>query len=1008
MSAMTIYSPTISMTLPDGTTAKRAEAGEQRIARNIGVVSGNVAGSWFDNPVQQVQHYRTVVYKCVDFIAAAFADCPPQIVKCVDQKEKAEYQKALVDWRRGRRAYPEPRRFYRSDLILKAIGTVKQHEDYEHVDDSDPVAKLVRDPNEPQTGYPFWYLACVYYVLCGRCYIYKSRNPDTGEVVALYNIPAHWVRPVCLGFNRMVDYYEVNPYRGTTTASSFKDLIFRPEDLICIGKPSPAHPLAVTSATMTYAAEIDTYDQITAAQYSQNNNQARISAVLQPDAGALNLSDETIYRIESIFVSQYTGPRNAGRVAILEPGWSLVPPPTVESMQLMQSKEIQERIVIEGFGLDKSYWDVNSSTYSGSGEVKRKLRAQVLGRILKPFSESLTERLAREDFDDDYRLIYPEDAVQSPEERRADLQLLSNEGAITKNELRTAMGWEPYDDPAADQLMADAAQMPIGSGVSDWDAEGGKVKEDEKTEEASKKGSAAAAPNLKSIAETLAGMGIVTKRMESIAGEPIDGDWTKFAEHSGTLGIPREEMPQIKSIHRGALVNFLEARQVATSEGEVPAVSLKPTQAEFSRKKVIEAKDREGLGDRAILASVDRYIVDGHHQWLAKRESYGNCRVIFLHMPIRQLLEIVREFPSVNVEKDFDPSKHPRGGDPKHPGRFSVAAGAASKKAERTGKKEDHVAAAKAHRKASEKWGSRGAKSDDQEEAIEAMSYHDAKAKAHEGKGKRPNPKSGNKKPAGSKKPAGDYRDREKNKSKQETAKKNYVAANRREQDIADACEEWVAKQLGTHKPASQNYPADTVELDAKGRKMVESGMTVEQAIASGAKVTGGVEIKSKIVGDGDKDVTMDSYAQCRKANWLDDHDCEENFHTVVPWLKGLKDPSDFEKAGFYYRRGIGGSMRCRDKKTGENLVYFCKDIQELKKMMAMPEDKLPSGSGRTDSHMLCSKNGRWLEVHGYGGDVAGRKGFMSKKQAYTGNKGQIQPDGSVATGRRTVYWAKK
>jgi hypothetical protein len=44
-------------------------------------------------------------------------------------------------------------------------------------------------------------------------------------------------------------------------------------------------------------------------------------------------------------------------------------------------------------------------------------------------------------------------------------------------------------------------------------------------------------------------------------------EWVAFPPDSGTLGIPRAEMPQIKGDHRGALMQFLEARGI-THESE--------------------------------------------------------------------------------------------------------------------------------------------------------------------------------------------------------------------------------------------------------------------------------------------------------------------------------------------------------------------------------------------------------------------------------------------------------
>lgn len=130
-----------------------------------------------------------------------------------------------------------------------------------------------------------------------------------------------------------------------------------------------------------------------------------------------------------------------------------------------------------------------------------------------------------------------------------------------------------------------------------------------------------------------------------IEGEPIDKEWTTFTPESGTKNIPRADMPQIKAEHRGAMVNFLDARGIAHEQVEVPAVDLKPTQAEFSPAKVEKAKGFTGT-DRSILISSDGHVLDGHHQWMAKRDTGEPVKAIRLDAPIDKLLPVVREFPS--------------------------------------------------------------------------------------------------------------------------------------------------------------------------------------------------------------------------------------------------------------------------------------------------------------------------------------------------------------------------
>ncbi|QJQ93903.1 MULTISPECIES: hypothetical protein [Halomonadaceae] len=136
---------------------------------------------------------------------------------------------------------------------------------------------------------------------------------------------------------------------------------------------------------------------------------------------------------------------------------------------------------------------------------------------------------------------------------------------------------------------------------------------------------------------------------ETIRGDSIDSEWTEFSDTSGTLNIPRTDMPQIKAEHRGALANFLSARGIVSSEETVPARSLHPTQREFSEERVQAAKDREG-GDRAILVSADGHVVDGHHQWLARADQGQDVRVIRLDAPIEQVLEAAHTFPSSETD----------------------------------------------------------------------------------------------------------------------------------------------------------------------------------------------------------------------------------------------------------------------------------------------------------------------------------------------------------------------
>lgn len=140
------------------------------------------------------------------------------------------------------------------------------------------------------------------------------------------------------------------------------------------------------------------------------------------------------------------------------------------------------------------------------------------------------------------------------------------------------------------------------------------------------------------------------KPLNAPAGQVDDaGDWHPFPAEMRSLGVPRAQMPQIRAEHRGAMVNFLNARGISHEQVEVPAESLRPTQREFSVPKVEKALEYQG-GNRSILISSDNYVLDGHHQWMAAALNGQPVQAIRLNAPIKQLVQTVHEFPSATVD----------------------------------------------------------------------------------------------------------------------------------------------------------------------------------------------------------------------------------------------------------------------------------------------------------------------------------------------------------------------
>lgn len=126
-----------------------------------------------------------------------------------------------------------------------------------------------------------------------------------------------------------------------------------------------------------------------------------------------------------------------------------------------------------------------------------------------------------------------------------------------------------------------------------------------------------------------------------------------FAPETGTLGIPRADMPQVPAQSHGGLVKHLNAQGIAHETTTVNAADLRPTQAEYSPSKVEAAKT--ATGDRAVIVSSDGHVIDGHHQALAAAEEGKPVKAIVLDAPVEQALEAVKNSPSAQSDWDNQP-----------------------------------------------------------------------------------------------------------------------------------------------------------------------------------------------------------------------------------------------------------------------------------------------------------------------------------------------------------------
>lgn len=119
-----------------------------------------------------------------------------------------------------------------------------------------------------------------------------------------------------------------------------------------------------------------------------------------------------------------------------------------------------------------------------------------------------------------------------------------------------------------------------------------------------------------------------------------------------TMGIPRNRMPQVKTADYPEYFKYLKDNGVNFKKIEnVKASQLKPIQGEFSKQGVEKQLNKisQNLEDsgKPLIASSDDYIIDGHHRWLAAKNTRRTVTIFKADIPVRELLELTLKFPKV-------------------------------------------------------------------------------------------------------------------------------------------------------------------------------------------------------------------------------------------------------------------------------------------------------------------------------------------------------------------------
>lgn len=123
-----------------------------------------------------------------------------------------------------------------------------------------------------------------------------------------------------------------------------------------------------------------------------------------------------------------------------------------------------------------------------------------------------------------------------------------------------------------------------------------------------------------------------------------------------TLGIERENMPQIEGKDYEHFLSYLRKKGASSKREKVAARTLKPIQKEFSKAGVEKSLERlrspEVDPRPPVIVSKDNYIIDGHHRWLAaKNAGVKDFEITRVNAPMSELLKMAHDYPRVTYKQ---------------------------------------------------------------------------------------------------------------------------------------------------------------------------------------------------------------------------------------------------------------------------------------------------------------------------------------------------------------------
>ena len=452
-----------------------AEPGEAVLSWMLGGYGGPGLwpGSWTSNRIEQVQHFRHFVWEAIQMTMRLATKEPPMVVRVTPKNDQLEHKMLTKNWLGGKGSRPPDRRF----LTAKEFGfgrlgmqkmqqMVRPHESFEHVEENDPLKRLLARPNDWDTGAELWQELILYLELTGVGYLWPVVHQNYPGFAEIWCIPSHWIWPIrSAKTNKLVDYYECRPIGTTAAAVPFR---FGVDELIYYHYKSPLSKIDGSSPLQAGAELIDCFEKTNLARFFSLLNGANIGTVIELD-GATDVNPDQIRRFTDQLKQKYSGYEKFDMPGVLPPG-SVINRPSGDVELAYQASQDQLRDYIF------SLWSYSKTIFGFADGINRAtFEASLASAFYLTINPRLslidtisTEHLASQ-FGDDIRIFHKDCA---PADRAVELREWETHAKIacyTSDEFRQWRGMEETEDgdeiinPIKNQLVKEELKESRGA-----------------------------------------------------------------------------------------------------------------------------------------------------------------------------------------------------------------------------------------------------------------------------------------------------------------------------------------------------------------------------------------------------------------------------------------------------------------------------------------------------------------------------------------------------------------